>query len=289
MTERLSQITATLPTWASPPFMMPALSATSRIMKIGMTSDTVNLTDMSTAAYWKVRARLLRVPGVAQVAIWGERLPQRHVQVDPAKLTKYDVPLQRVMDASADALDAGLLRYSDGAVVGTGGFVESGGERLNIRHVQPIVGPEQLGQVPVVQRDGKTLRLADMGRVIVDSGPLIGDAVINDGPGLMLVVQKFRGANTLEVTRGVEAAMDQLGPGLPGIEIDTTIFRPATFIEQSIDNLTRAMFLGILLVILIIIAFLFEWRTAFISLIAIPLSLVSALLVLDLPEVSPST
>ena len=281
VTERLSQITATLPTWASPPFMMPALSATSRIMKIGMTSDTVNLTDMSTAAYWKVRARLLRVPGVAQVAIWGERLPQRHVQVDPAKLTKYDVPLQRVMDASADALDAGLLRYSDGAVVGTGGFVESGGQRLNIRHVQPIVGPEQLGQVPVIQRDGKTLRLADLGRVIVDSGPLIGDAVINDGPGLMLVVQKFRGANTLEVTRGVEAAMDQLRPGLPGIEIDTTIFRPATFIEQSIDNLTRAMFLGILLVILIIIAFLFEWRTAFISLIAIPLSLVSALLVLD--------
>ena len=279
--ERLNQITATLPTWASPPFMMPALSATSRIMKIGMTSDTVNLTDMSTAAYWNVRARLLRVPGVAQVAIWGERLPQRHVQVDPAKLTEYDVPLQRVMDASADALDAGLLRYSDGAVVGTGGFVESGNERLNIRHVQPIVGPEQLGQVPVIQRGGKTLRLADMGRVVIDSGPLIGDAVINDGPGLMLVVQKFRGANTLEVTRGVEAAMEQLRPGLPGIEIDTTIFRPATFIEQSIDNLTRAMFLGILLVILIIIAFLFEWRTAFISLIAIPLSLVSALLVLD--------
>ncbi len=105
----------------------------------------------------------------------------------------------------------------------------------------------------------------------------------------MLVVQKFRGANTLEVTRGVEAAMDELRPGLPGIEIDTTIFRPATFIEQSIDNLTRAMLLGILLVILIIIAFLFEWRTAFISLIAIPLSLVSALLVLDLPAVPPST
>ena len=82
---------------------------------------------MSTVAYWKIRARLLRVPGVAQVAIWGERLPQRHVQVDPAKLAKNDVTLQQVMDSTADALDAGLLRYSDGAVVGTGGFVESGG------------------------------------------------------------------------------------------------------------------------------------------------------------------
>ena len=121
-----------------------------------------------------------------------------------------------------------------------------------------------------------------MGDVVIDHGPLIGDAVINDGPGIMLVVQKYRGANTLEVTRGVEEAMDELQPGLPGITVDTTIFRPATFIEQSIDNLTTAMLIGILLVILIIIAFLFEWRTAFISLIAIPLSLVSAIVILDL-------
>ncbi len=282
VSERIGQITATLPTWASPPFMMPALSATSRIMKIGVTSDEVNMIDLSTIAYWKIRARLLRVPGVAQVAIWGERLPQRHVQVDPKLLAKNDVTVQQVMDSAADALDAGLLKYSDGAVVGTGGFVESGDQRLNIRLVQPITGPEQLGAVPVVERDGKTVRLADLGEVVVDSGPLFGDAVINDGPGLMLVVQKFRGANTMEVTRGVEEAMDQLAPGLPGITVDTTIFRPATFIEQSIDNLTRALLIGVLLVILIIVAFLFEWRTAFISLIAIPLSLVSAVLVLDM-------
>ena len=200
--ERLSQITPTLPTWASPPFMMPALSATSRIMKIGLTSDTVSPTDLSAIAYWKIRSRLLRVPGVAQVAIWGERLPQRHIQVDPAKLAQHDVTLQDVMDASADSVEAGLLRYSDGAVVGTGGFVEAGGQRFNIRHVQPIVEPEQLAQVPVVERDGKVIRLADLGNVLVDPGPLIGDGVVDDGPGLLLVVQKFRGANTVEVTRG---------------------------------------------------------------------------------------
>jgi CzcA family heavy metal efflux pump len=281
VTERLAQITATLPTWASPPFLMPALSATSRIMKIGLTSPSIDLIDMSTIAYWKIRARLLRVPGVAQVAIWGERLPQRHVQVDPQKLAAHDVTLQQTMDAAADALDAGLLRYSDGAVVGTGGFVETAGQRLNIRHVQPITGPEQLAQVPVVERGGRTLRLGDLGTVLVDPGPLIGDAVVNDGEGLLLVVQKFRGANTLEVSRGVEAAMAELAPGLGDIEVDTTIFRPATFIEQSIQNLTIALLLGIGLVVLIIVAFLFEWRTAFISLIAIPLSLVAAVLVLD--------
>ncbi len=278
--ERIAQITATLPTWASPPFLMPALSSTSRIMKIGMSSAQVDLVEMSTLAYWKIRARLLRVPGVAQVAIYGERLPQRHVQVDPARLAEHDVTLQEVMTAGSDALDAGLLRYSDGAVVGTGGFVE-GEQRLNVRHVQPILGPEQLGKVPVVERDGKVLRMADLGQVLVDPGPLIGDAVINDGPGLMLIVQKYRGANTLEVTRGVEQALGEMRPGLPGIELDSTLFRPATFIEQSIDNLTWAMLVGILLVVLVILAFLFEWRTAFISLLAIPLSLVAALLVLD--------
>jgi CzcA family heavy metal efflux pump len=279
--ERLSQITPTLPTWASPPFMMPALSATSRIMKIGLTSDTVSATDLSSIAYWKIRARLLRVPGVAQVAIWGERIPQRHIQVDPQKLAEHDVTLRQVMDTASDAVEAGLMRYTDGAVVGTGGFVEADGQRFNIRHVQPIVGPEQLGKVPVVERDGKVIRLADLGQVVIDPGPLIGDGVVDDGRGLLLVVQKYRGANTVEVTRGVEEAMLDMQTGLPGITVDTTIFRPATFIEMSLENLRTAMLLGIALVALIIIAFLFEWRTAFISLIAIPLSLVAAVLVLD--------
>ena len=279
--ERMSQITPTLPTWASPPFMMPALSATSRIMKIGLTSDVISPTDLSEIAYWKIRARLLRVPGVAQVAIWGERIPQRHIQVDPKKLAEHDVTLRQVMDAGADAVEAGLMQYSDGAVVGTGGFIEEGGQRFNIRHVQPIVNPEQIGKIPVIERDGKVIRIADLGQVVIDPGPMIGDGVVDDGPGLLLVVQKYRGANTVEVTRGVEEAMREMQPGLPGIAVDTTIFRPATFIEHSLDNLRIAMLLGIALVALIIIAFLFEWRTAFISLIAIPLSLVAAVLILD--------
>ena len=111
-----------------------------------------------------------------------------------------------------------------------------------------------------------------------------GEGVVNGGGGLLLIVHKYRGANTLEVTDGVERAVDDLQPGLPGIAIDTTIFRPATFIEQSIDNLTTALLLGVALVILIIVAFLLEWRTAFISLIAIPLSLISAVLVLELGD-----
>ena len=167
-------------------------------------------------------------------------------------------------------------------MVGTGGFVEESGRRLNIRHVLPISSPEELADVPLERRDGRALRLGDVGRVVEDHQPLHGDAVVNDGPGIMLVVQKYPNTNTLEVTRGLEDAIDKLRPGLPGMEIDTTIFRPATFIETAIDNLTTALLLGVLLVVLILAAFLFEWRTAFISLIAIPLSLVAALVVLDL-------
>ncbi len=280
--ERLAQVTASLPTWAAPPWMMPPLSATSRIMKIGLSPKGLNLTEMSSIAYWKIRQRILRVPGVAQVNIFGERLQQRHVQVDPAKMAANGVSLERVMQTTADAVDAGVLKYAPSFLPGTGGFVETNGQRLSIQNVQPIVGPEELGKVPVAKRGGRVLRLSDVAEVREDHMPLWGEGVINDGPGLMLIIQKSRGANTMEVTRGVENAVDEMRPGLPGMEIDTTIFRPATFVEQSLDNLTRTLLIGIGLVVLIIAAFLFEFRTAFISLVAIPLSLISAVLALDL-------
>jgi CzcA family heavy metal efflux pump len=284
--ERIAQVTPSLPTWAAPPFMMPPLSSTARIMKIGLTSKDkeLSLIDMSTIAYWKIRQRLLTVPGVANVAIWGERLPQRHVQVDPKILARYGISLEHVMETTADSLDSGLLQYSDGAVVGTGGFIERNGKRMNIRNALSITTPKSLGDVPIEARNGKRLRLSDLGQVIEQTQPLFGDAVINDGRGLMLIVQKYPKANTLKITKDVEDALDKMKPGLPGMEIDTTIFRPATFIEQSIDNLTLALLLGCLLVVLILAAFLFEWRTAFISLVAIPLSLIAAILVLILRD-----
>ena len=282
--ERMAQVAPNLPTWAAPPWMMPPLSATSRIMKIGLSSQDLNLIEMSAVTYWKIRQHLLRVPGVAAVDIYGERLKQRHVQVDPAKLARHGISLDRVMETASNAVDAGVLQYTDSFLVGTGGFVESNGQRLNIENVQPIVGDNELGKVPVLKRDGRVVRLSDLGIVKTDHQPVWGEGVVNDGDGLLLIVQKFRGANTMEVTKGVEDAVKEMRPGLPGMEVDTTIFRPATFIEQSIDNLTKALLIGILLVILIIAAFLFDIRTAFISPIAIPLSLIAAILVLDLRD-----
>jgi CzcA family heavy metal efflux pump len=283
--ERLATVIGTLPTWAAPPVIMPPVSTTGRVLKIGVSSDTVSLMDMSMISYWTIRARLLRVPGVANVAIWGERIKIPQVQVDPEKLRAYHVALDDVMETTADALDVGILQFSNGAVIGTGGFIETPNQRFSIEPTLSIKSAADLAQVPIGDRkkpDGSPLVLADVATVVEDTWPLIGDAVINDGPGLMLVVEKFPWANTLDVTRGVEAALDQLRPGLPGIRMDSTIFRPADFIQVALDNLTRALLFGCILVMVVIAAFLFEWRTALISLIAIPLSLMAGALVLYL-------
>ncbi len=287
--ERVATVTPTLPSWATPPVIIQPLSATSRIMKIGISSKDRNLIEQSMIAFWNIRAKLLGVPGVANVAIWGQRKQMLHVQIDPNRMKQHDVTLNKVMTVTSDALDAGLLKYSGGAVVGTGGVIETPNQQLGVQHVLPITSPEELKQVLVEQKDGKNIRLGDVADIVIDHQPLSGDAVINDGPGLMLIVEKLPWGNTLEVTRGVEAALAEIAPGLTGIEIDTTIFRPATFIEMAIDNLALALLLGCLLVLLVIGAFLFEWRTALTSMIAIPLSLVAAWLVLSWQGVTINT
>jgi CzcA family heavy metal efflux pump len=264
--------------------MLQPLSSTSRVMKIGITSDTVSLLDLSTIAYWKIRTRLLRVPGVANAPIWGERLKQMQVHIDPERLRRNDVSLVTVMDSTAEALDAGILQYSQAFNIGTGGFFDTPNQRLHVRHVLPIATPDDLANVPIYTRNGDRVPLSSLGDLTWEHQPLTGDAVINDGQGLMIIVEKLPWANTLQVTREVEKAIQELQPGLPGIEIDTTIFRPATFIELSLDNLTKALLIGALLVILVIGAFLFEWRAALISVVSIPLSLVAAGLVLYLRE-----
>jgi CzcA family heavy metal efflux pump len=278
--ERLELAIATLPKSAGMPVILQPLSATSRTMKIGLTSKVYDMKDLSMIAYWKIRWRLLSVPGVANVPIWGERVKLLAVNVDPARLVKHNVTLKEVEEATSNALEVGLLPYTAAAKTRTEGFIDTPNQRFTIRHVQPVVGPEELAKVSLKLRGGRTLRLGDVADVVWDTWPMVGDAVINDGEGLMMIVEKFPWANTLEVTRGVEAALKQLKPGLPGIEIDHEIFRPATFIEMSINNLTKAMIIWAILMIVMLAFFLYSWRVALISVVAIPLSLIAAGLVL---------
>ncbi|MEN3309755.1 MAG: hypothetical protein V7603_5957 [Micromonosporaceae bacterium] len=289
VSERVATVTPTLPTWAAPPVMLQPVSSMGRVMKIGLTSPDHSLIEMSMISYWTIRAKLLEVPGVANVAIWGERLQMLQVQADPVRMRAHQVTLDQVMTATADALDVGLLQFSEGAVIGTGGMVETANQRIGIRHVLSIKTPADLAAVPVEERDGKVLRLGDVADVLEDHQPLIGDSVINGGPGLMLVVEKLPWANTLDVTRGVEQALRDLRPGLSGITVDPTIFRPASFITMAVNNLSRALLLGCLFVVLVLALFLFEWRSALISLLAIPLSLVAAMLVLYYSKATVNT
>jgi CzcA family heavy metal efflux pump len=283
--ERMATVMTTLPTWASPPVMLPPLSATSRMMKIGVSSKTLSLVDLSMTAYWNIRQRLLRVPGVANVAIWGERIEMLQNNVVPELMRKHSVTLEEVMEATADTLDVGLFQYSQGHHIGSGGWIETPNQRLQVRHVLPMakdyqnVTATELGEIPVAVRDGKQLLMKDVAQVVMGHQPMIGDGVVNDGIGLLLIVEKFPWGNTLQVSRDVEQALDALRPGLPEVAIDATIFRPASFIETAIANLTNEMIIAGILVILILFAFLYEWRTALISLTAIPLSLMGALMV----------
>jgi len=267
--ERLTTLTGHLPAVARAPVILSPLSSTSRVLKIGMSSQTLSQMEMTLLAKWTIRPRLMAIPGVANVAIWGQRDRQIQVLVDPDRLRAHNVTLAEVTRATREA-----------ALIGAGGFVDTPNQRLAVTHVAPVTGPEDLAQVPVAYREGSPLRLGDVAQVVEGFPPPIGDAVINDGPGLLLIVEKQPWGNTLDVTRRVEEALDALRPGLGDIQVDSTIFRPATFIEMSIANLNRAMLLGSLLVVVILIAFLFEWRTAVISLLAMPLSLLAAAIVL---------
>ena len=184
------------------------------------------------------------------------------------------------MGATSDALDSGLLQFTNGSVVGKGGFIDTPNQRLTVRHILPILKPADLAEVVVATRGDQTIKVGDVAKVVKDHQALIGDAVIDGGPGLMMIVEKLPWGNTLEVTKGVEAAIDEMRPGLPGMNIDTTIFRPATFVEEALNNLGRSLVLGAVLVVVILALFLFDWRSALISVITIPMSLIAAGLVL---------
>lgn len=287
--EKLQTTSRTLPTWCDPPQLYPIVSATSRVMQVGLTSKSVSAMDLSMIAQYDIRPRLMSVPGVANVAIWGIRDKQLMVQGDPSRMASQNVSLDQLMTAAADAVDTGELSYTSGAAVGSLGWVQTPQQRLSVRNIQPIDTPRQMAGVPLGVSHGKILRIGRVANVAWGYPTLAGDAVIGGGPGLMLVIEKFPGANTLQVTQGIDQAFAALAPGLRGISVDTHVFRQATFIQMAISNLSLAVVLGCVLVVFVLVAFLFSGRAAFVSLLAIPLSLAAAALVFDLTGTTVNT
>ena len=278
--ERMTQAHA-LPNVGSPPIMIQPLASVSRIAMIRLSSRQVSLIDMSVLARWKIRPRLMGVHGVANVAIYGQRDRQLQVQVDPRQLRTRDVSLTQVIETAGNALWVSPLTFVEASTPGTGGFFESATQRIAIQHISPLSTPRQLSAVPVEgERNGK-LRLGDVSNVIVDHQPLIGDAVANGAPSLLLVIEKFPGANTLQVTREIDAAMASMAPGLKGITVDMAEYRPATFIETALRDVGWVALAGFVLLILAL-ALLASWRTALIGLITVPVALMMAAYILYL-------
>ena len=262
-----------LPNASKPPQMIQPLSATSRVAMIGMSSKEVSLIDMSVLARWTIKPRLLGVPGVANVAVWGDRDRQLQVQIDPERLAARGVTQMQVIQTAGNAVWISPLTYLEASFPGTGGWIDGPNQRLEIRHVLPLSTPADLARVTV---EGSRLRLGDVANVVEGHPPLIGDALLADGPGLLFVIEKLPGANTLDVARGIEAALAELQPGLPGVALDASIFRAASFIETGFGNLNKAMVIAAVLGALILGALLYDWRAAAISLVVIPLSLIAA-------------
>ncbi len=274
--ERLSQAHAN-PNVGQPPQMLQPLSSTNRIMMIGLSSKTQSLIEMSVLARWTIRPRLLAVPGVANVAIWGQRERQLQVQVDPARLRERRISLLDVVKTAGNSLWYSPLTFLEASVAGTGGFIETPNQRLGVRHVLPITTAADLAKVPV---EGTTIPLDDVATVVEDHQPLIGDAMNANGPGLLLVVEKLPGVNTLDVSDDIQEALAELKPGLGGIEFDPKVYQPATYIRTSIGNVKSALLLAMGLVAVLLLLLSHNWRAALIGLVTIPLSVLAAVLVI---------
>lgn len=278
--ERLIQAGQALPNVSKHPVMLQPRSASNRVMMIGLTSEELSPLELGILARWTIRPRLLGVEGVSNVVLWGHRDHQLQVQVDPVRLAKKDVTLQQVVRTTGNAQLVSPLSFLEASSPGTSGFVDTANQRLQIQHVLPIAEPAKLAQVPLEGVPPGTLRLRDVASVVEHHQPLIGDSLVDGKPGLMLVVEKFPGSNTLQVTRDVEAALDSLRPGLAGVEIHEGVFRPATYIETAARNLRVAVLLGAVLAFLGLSALLFSWRAALVIVFSTCLSVLAAALVI---------
>jgi CzcA family heavy metal efflux pump len=240
------------------------------ILFIGLTSDVVEPRELRTLADWEVRRRLLAVPGVAQVVPIGGGVQQFQVLVRPEDLAAHHVTLEEVTDA-VSATNENT----------SAGFYEQGGQEYLIYGIGRVGGADDIAQAVVRPRNGAPVRVMDVADVVVGTAVQRGDAAINGAPGVVLGIQKQPGVNTLELTAQLDAVLNDVEASLPpGVNLERRLLRQADFIENGVTNVSAALRDGSLLVVLIIGLFLLSARATVITALAIPLSLVVAVLVL---------
>jgi CzcA family heavy metal efflux pump len=272
LAEKLAQTSGQLPAGVKSPQMSELTSATMDLLKFGLSSDKMTPMELRSFADWVVKPRVLAVPGVARCIVFGGQVRQLQVQVLPDRLAAYGLSISDVLSAAR----------SSSAVMGAG-FIETAAQRIEIQTEGEALTPEILGLTVIVQHGGQSVRLQDVAKVCEGGEQKFGDTVIMGKPGVLLSTASQYGANTMEVTRSLEAALDEMKPLFEreGITYVPRLHRPATFIEVSLRNITHSLYLGGALVAVILFLFLGHFRTAFISLTAIPLSLLTAIILLD--------
>jgi Cu/Ag efflux pump CusA len=271
-----------LPNVSKPPVMLQPVSSSGNVMIIGLTSRALSQIDLSVLARWTIVPRLLGVSGVANVSTFGQADRQLQVLVNPAVLAAHQLSVEDIVDATGNSQLVTPLSYLAGSTPGADGFLENSNQRITIRHVLPFGTPANLAQIPVADVNNKPLLLGSVATVVDGHQPLIGDALVGTGSnGLLLVVQKLPNASVTSVTRGLDEALVQLKPALSGVHVDSTLFRPATYLDSAVRNDRLAILVAAALALLALVLLLFSLRFAFVCLVAIAVSLISATMVLQ--------
>lgn len=269
--ERLVTISAQLPAGVAAPVPVPMSSSSATVLTLGLSSNSKSLMELRSLVDWTLVPRLLAVPGVADANVFGGEVQQLQVQINPQQLQRFDLAVEDVVNAAEQA----------GKIQGAG-FVENSNQRFTLQISGQPSTPEQLQSIIVKRSHGQNITLGDVAHIAYAPEPPIGAAQIMGKPGIVLMVIGQYGANTLSVSKQVEQTLSEFNSLFKkqGINFYPHLFRPADYIETSVSNLSGHLLIGGLFVMIILYLFLFNFRTAFISAVAIPLSLMTAVIVL---------
>jgi len=267
--EKLALTAGALPPGVEP-VLAPISSIMGEILFLALESDRHSALDLRTTADTVLRRRLMAVPGVSQVTPIGGSEKQYQILLDPVQMATHQISLQEVEEA-----------LKEGNRNASAGFVVRGGEEMLIQGIGRVSNPEEIALIPVAVRGGQSVRIGQIARTRIGEAIKRGEGSHNARPAVILGVQKQPGANTLELTKELDQVLDDLQATLPeGMKISKHIFRQADFIEVAVKNVMTALRDGGLLVVLIVVLFLANMRAAFVTLLALPLSLLSAIAVM---------
>ncbi len=255
------------------PYMTPVASLMGEIMLVGLHSPTqeVDGKDLRTLADWTIRRRIQSIPGIAEVLSMGGGVRQIHIQPDPDRMRALGVDFDTLLHASHEA--AGNT---------TGGFLTSRPQDIMVRHLAMTTDLNAIGKTVVRHLEDRSVLIEDVADVVWDVEPMRGDAAVNGIRGVIMSVTKAPGFDTIDLTRRVESAIDELQANLPDNIRLEPLFRQSDFIENAVGNLKEAILDGGIMVSIVLFLFLLNLRTTFITLMAIPLSFACTLLLFHL-------